>query len=79
MERTEVISAVPEASFFFRDIKVAAMEVTPGGYRVLIQGFLTTSVMQLREVIVIPFRMSQMQYRLFINGIKQLRSSRSIF
>lgn len=38
-------------------VVVAAMEVTP----VLIQLFITTSVMQLREVIVIPFRMSQMQ------------------
>jgi len=40
------------------------MEVTP----VLIQLFITTSVMQLREVIVIPFRMSFMQC-LFIGKV----------
>ena len=40
------------------------MEVTP----VLIQLFITTSVMQLREVIVIPFRMSLMQC-LFIGKV----------
>lgn len=52
MERTFAISA-PKRVFF--SVVVAAMEVTP----VLIQLFITKSVMQLREVIVIPFQMSQ--------------------